>query len=126
MRHMESFQIAKLTIKFLKEYGAFDDYLNFFRQEHPEYYCIRDGFHIYLNNQFKSLRYRYFDHSVGHSIIFKNYAWFLNFKKSKDIWGDYYTICDVYNIWMDENGCNNATIIDEEDYIQINNVMSIW
>ena len=123
---MESSQIAKLTIKFLKEYGVFADYLDFFKKEHPEYACIRGGFHIFLNNQFVSLRYRYFDCSVGHGIIFRNYVWYLNKKKRKDLWGTYFTLCDLYNMWMDENGCNNATLIDAEEPVELNNTMTIW
>ena len=125
MRTITSYNMTMLTIKFLKEYGVFDIYFGYFKKRHPEYSVIRNGFYIFLNNELKVGRWHYFDASVSYTLIFYGFATALARKmgcnKAKTF---FYDMCELYLMYMDENGCNNATIIECEEYKDIRPVFA--
>lgn len=125
MRTMTSYNMAMLTIKFLKEYGVFNIYFWFFKKRYPEYSVIRNGFYVFLNNQLKMGRWRYFDSTIPYSLIFYGLAVAMASKmgsnKAKAL---YFDLCEMYVLYMDENGCNNATIIECEEYKDIHPVFA--
>lgn len=125
MRTMTSYNMTMLTIKFLKEYGVFDIYFGFFKKRHPDYTVIRNGFYIYVNNELKVGRWHYFDASVAHLIIFCGMMPTLSRRMGIDkarIF--FYDLCQLYLMYMDENGCNNATIIECEEHKDIRPVFA--
>lgn len=125
MRTMTSYNMAMLTIKFLKEYGVFDIYFGYFKKRYPEYSVIRNGFYIFLNNELVVRRWRYFDSTIPYSLIFYGLAVTMSSKigcsKAKSL---YFDLCEMYVLYMDENGCNNATMIECEEYKSIHPVFA--
>lgn len=110
MNTITSHRLAKLILRFFKEYGLYGDFYCYFKKYYPVYAEIKGGFHTYINNQVIEKRYHCYDASLLFSVILGYYAdWLLDNKK--DAFNIFYDVCGLLNIYLDENGCNNGTTI---------------